>query len=131
MRTFTFTDAKSNKFWNIELSGKSFTVTFGRIGTNGQSQTKDFPSAATAKKEHDKLVAEKLKKGYVETTASAAPAAPAVSTEQKALEAALVAHPDEVAAHSAYADYLTEAGDPRGEFIQVQLALEDATRSKT
>src|SRR5204862_5665780 len=46
------------------------------------------------------------------------------------LEAALVAHPDEVAAHSAYADLLTEEGDPRGEFVQTQLALEDATRPK-
>jgi uncharacterized protein (TIGR02996 family) len=129
MRTFEFKDAKSNKFWHIELSGSSFTVTFGRIGTTGQTQTKTFANAATAKKEHDKLVAEKLKKGYVETTA-AATTTPAISSEQKALEAALVAHADEVAAHSAYGDYLMEQGDPRGEFIQTQLALEDATRSK-
>ncbi len=40
MRTFEFKDSKSNKFWNIELSGSSFTVTFGRIGTNGQAQAK-------------------------------------------------------------------------------------------
>src|SRR5262249_27900799 len=54
MRTFVYTDAKSNKFWHIELHGVSFTVTFGRVGTKGQTQTKDFPNAATAKKEHDK-----------------------------------------------------------------------------
>jgi uncharacterized protein (TIGR02996 family) len=131
MRTFVFTDAKSNKFWHVALSGKSFTVTFGRVGTKGQTQTKDFPTEAAAKKEHDKLVAEKLKKGYVETTPAGAGApAPAVSTERAALEAALVAHPDEVAAHSAYADYLAEAGEPRGEFVQVQLALEDESRPK-
>jgi uncharacterized protein (TIGR02996 family) len=128
MRTFVFTDATSNKFWHIELTGNKFTVKFGRVGTTGQTQTKSFASPALALKEHDKLVAQKLKKGYVETTPTAA-AAP-VSTEQKALEAALVAHPDEVAAHSAYADYLTEAGDLRGEFIQVQLALEDPARPK-
>lgn len=128
MRTFVFTDEKSHKFWHIELEGKTFTVTFGRVGTNGQTQSKMFADAATARKEHDKLVAEKLKKGYVETT-EAAPA-PVVSSEQQALEKALVAHPDEVAAHSAYADYLTEQGDPRGEFIQTQLALEDPHRPK-
>jgi uncharacterized protein (TIGR02996 family) len=128
MRTFVFTDATSNKFWHIELSGKKFTVQFGRVGTTGQTQTKSSTSPAAAQKEHDKLVAQKLKKGYVETTAPA-PALP-VSTERLALEKALVAHPDEVAAHSAYADYLVEAGDPRGEFIQVQLALEDASRPK-
>lgn len=42
-----------------------------------------------------------------------------------ALEAALAADPDDVAAHSAYADLLIDAGDPRGEYIRLQLALED------
>ena len=37
MRTFTYTDEKSNKFWNIDLQGKRFTVSFGRIGTQGQT----------------------------------------------------------------------------------------------
>jgi uncharacterized protein (TIGR02996 family) len=45
------------------------------------------------------------------------------------LEKALVADPDDLAAHSAYADWLTQEGDPRGEFIQIQLALEDQNRS--
>ena len=68
MRTFEFTDDTSNKFWHIDLQGTTFTVTFGRIGTKGQTQVKDFPDAAQARKAHDKLVAEKLVKGYVETT---------------------------------------------------------------
>jgi uncharacterized protein (TIGR02996 family) len=129
MRTFVYTDATSNKFWHIELSGKKFTVHFGRVGTNGQKQTKSFTSAAVAQREHDKLVAQKLKKGYVETTPAPAQAPP--STERAALESALAAHPGELAAHSAYADYLMEEGDPRGAFIQVQLALEDPARTKT
>jgi uncharacterized protein (TIGR02996 family) len=41
-----------------------------------------------------------------------------------ALEEAILADPDDRAAHSAYADLLSEQGDPRGEFIAVQLALE-------
>jgi uncharacterized protein (TIGR02996 family) len=45
------------------------------------------------------------------------------------LEKALVEDPDDLAAHSAYADWLTQEGDPRGEFIQVQLVLEDENRS--
>lgn len=48
-----------------------------------------------------------------------------------ALESALVEDPDDLATHYAYADYLQEQGDPRGEFIQVQLALEDPQRSET
>lgn len=46
-------------------------------------------------------------------------------TTRDALEAALIASPDDVAVHSAYADYLLEQGDPRGEFIRLQLAAED------
>jgi predicted DNA-binding WGR domain protein len=69
-REFEFSDDKSNKFWAIELDGSSFTVNYGRIGTNGQTQTKDFASPEAAKKEYDKLVAEKVKKGYTEKSAA-------------------------------------------------------------
>jgi uncharacterized protein (TIGR02996 family) len=132
MRTFEFVEGGSSKFWIIELLGKQFTVTFGRIGTQGQTQVKKFPDAAKAQKEHDKLVREKLNKGYVETTGRAATPAvgsPSPSPLQESLERALVENPEDLAAHSAYADYLMEQSDPRGEFIQVQLALEDARRS--
>jgi uncharacterized protein (TIGR02996 family) len=45
------------------------------------------------------------------------------------LEETLFANPDDLASHAAYADHLTEQGDPRGEFIQLQLALEDYSRT--
>lgn len=76
-RYFEFEDAKSSKFWEIELQGSSFTVRFGRMGTNGQSQTKDFASPDKAKVEHDKLVAEKVGKGYVEKAGAQADRIPA------------------------------------------------------
>ena len=75
MRSFTFSEGTSNKFWNIDLQGGQITVTFGKIGTNGQTQVKSFADDAAAKKEHDKLVAEKTKKGYAETTVASTPAA--------------------------------------------------------
>jgi uncharacterized protein (TIGR02996 family) len=118
---------QSLKFWNIALQGKRFTVRFGKVGTDGQTQTKDFKDEDKAKKEHDKLIAEKLAKDYVETTA-AAPARPSDSVRE-ALEAAIRDDPDDLAAHSALADYLQEHGDPRGELIAVQLALEDPKRT--
>ena len=102
MRTFVFNDGTSNKFWHIDLRGASFTVTFGKVGTKGQTQTKDEAKARAA---HDKLVAEKLGKGYVETTVGAA-SAPAPWPLQRSLEEALVQNPDDAAAHAAYADYL-------------------------
>jgi uncharacterized protein (TIGR02996 family) len=47
------------------------------------------------------------------------------SPQEEWLERALVAEPYDVTAWSAYADYLAEKGDPRGEFMQIQRALED------
>jgi predicted DNA-binding WGR domain protein len=49
------------------VSGNSFAVRFGRIGTAGQSQTKTFADDAKAKKEAELLIAQKVKKGYLET----------------------------------------------------------------
>jgi predicted DNA-binding WGR domain protein len=61
-----FSDEKSNKFWTIEVSGSSFTVTYGKIGTNGQSSTKDFDNNEVCQKEAATLIREKTKKGYQE-----------------------------------------------------------------
>ena len=68
-RHFEFIGGASRKFWEISQSGDSFTVRFSRIGTAGQSQTKTFGDEGTAKREAEKLVAEKLRKGYVERAA--------------------------------------------------------------
>ncbi len=62
----TFQDDTSDKFWQIETSEKSFTVTYGRTGTSGQSQTKIFDSEVLCLKESEKILAEKRKKGYAE-----------------------------------------------------------------
>ena len=44
-------------------------------------------------------------------------------------ERAIIENPDDVASYSAYADWLQEHDDPRGEFIAVQLAFEDEIAS--
>jgi uncharacterized protein (TIGR02996 family) len=124
MRTFEHREGTSHKFWNIEVRDNLHIVSFGKVGGKGQTQRKQFPDAASAQAAADKLIREKLAKGYRETTTAAAPAGAAPSLVQ-ALEAAIIEHPEETANYAAYADYLQEQGDPRGEFIQVQLALED------
>ncbi len=120
MRKFKFVDDESYKFWNIELSGSSYTVAWGKIGTKGQSKTKDFGTNDAAQKAYDKIIQEKLAGGYVEITPPVA-----TTTTENVLEKAIAHDFDDVAAHAAYADWLTQQGDARGEFIQVQLALED------
>jgi predicted DNA-binding WGR domain protein len=75
VRRFEFVEGTSSKFWEIALNGDSFIVRYGRIGTTGTEQEKSFPTEAKALTEHDKLIAEKVKKGYseVDGSASAAP----------------------------------------------------------
>ncbi|EKP14184.1 MULTISPECIES: WGR domain-containing protein [Leptospira] len=62
-----YQDEGSKKFWSIQVSGSTFTVTFGKIGSSGQSSTKTFSDEKECLKEAEKLFREKLKKGYVET----------------------------------------------------------------
>jgi predicted DNA-binding WGR domain protein len=65
-RYFEYRDDKSNKFWEIRLIDQEHTVRFGRIGTAGQSQTKAFPDLIAARRDADKLIGEKIRKGYKE-----------------------------------------------------------------
>ena len=65
-RYFEFIGGGSRKFWEIRLSENTFTVRYGRIGASGQSQSKTFSDAARARREMDKLIEEKLRKGYEE-----------------------------------------------------------------
>lgn len=66
LRRFELVDGKSNKYWEISTSGAEQTVHFGRIGTEGQSKTKNFGSAEEAEGDAARLIREKLRKGYVE-----------------------------------------------------------------
>ncbi len=69
-REFHFVSGASAKFWAIELKGKSFDVTYGKIGTNGTTKTKDFASNEKASAACEKLIVEKTSKGYEEISAS-------------------------------------------------------------
>ncbi|MBF7090784.1 WGR domain-containing protein [Flavobacterium sp. ALJ2] len=62
-----YIDGNSDKFWQIEVTGLEYTVTYGKNGTSGTSQTKSFETNDACLKTAEKLVAEKEKKGYSET----------------------------------------------------------------
>jgi predicted DNA-binding WGR domain protein len=91
LRSLRYSDGTSDKFWEIQRSGASHTVRYGRYGTAGQSQMKVFDSDDAARQSFEKLVAEKLKKGYVEDGGAIGPAqiitAPAKSDKPKAAKA--------------------------------------------
>lgn len=65
-RHFEFIAGTSSKFWEITVRGKEVLVRFGRIGTEGQATTKTFVDEASAAKHAEKVIREKLAKGYVE-----------------------------------------------------------------
>ena len=117
-----FKDGKSNKFWEAVLARTSFDVTWGRIGSAGQKKRQQFATAHAAKQAFDKLVAEKLKKGYREVGAAAPTPVPGARDEK--LEAAVRARRDDSAARLVFSDFLQGVGDPIGELIAVQVALE-------
>lgn len=61
-----YNDDKTSKFWVGTVSGCSYTVKYGRTGTNGQEATTQFDTDEEALKKFEKVVKEKLKKGYFE-----------------------------------------------------------------
>lgn len=84
-----FSEGTSHKFWEVRQSGKTLQMSWGRIGTAGQGQTKTFASPDAARAELEKLVAAKRQKGYAEAgrraaTARSKPARAATSTRTAA-----------------------------------------------
>lgn len=65
-RRFELINGSSAKFYEVAVEGGNVTVCFGRIGTAGQSQTKSFPDNLAAAKHADKLMHQKLAKGYIQ-----------------------------------------------------------------
>ena len=55
-RVFVFQDFKSQKFWSIEVVGTDVTVNYGKLGTDGQTQVKNYATTEEAEKAADKRV---------------------------------------------------------------------------
>jgi uncharacterized protein (TIGR02996 family) len=121
-------DGKSSKFWEAELQEQVLITRWGKIGSAGQTKQKKFDSVWSAKAELKKQVESKLKKGYQraktreELELEKPPPKPA--KRNRDMEAAIATSPDDAEAWLVYADWLQGEGDPRGELITVQHALE-------
>ena len=59
-----YKDKVSQKFWEVSVSGSTINVKYGRLGTKGQNSVKKMGTPDAAKKEIEKLIKSKLKKGY-------------------------------------------------------------------
>jgi predicted DNA-binding WGR domain protein len=56
----------SAKFWQARVDGSTLLVTYGKIGSDGTTTVKEFPTPEAAEIAMDKSIAEKTRKGYVE-----------------------------------------------------------------
>jgi uncharacterized protein (TIGR02996 family) len=121
MRTFVLKTARTERAWTIDVVGAAVTTTTGKAGAFGDVQTRLFATPDEARAAAAEMIGAQTAKGFVETT-------PADRSDAAAFERALRDDPRDAAPWAAYADYLTERGDPRGEFMQIQLALEDKNR---
>jgi predicted DNA-binding WGR domain protein len=66
-----FTEGNADKFWQIERQGQEVQLKWGRSGTAGQSQVKNFESEAAAEAFLQQQLKAKLKKGYQALESSA------------------------------------------------------------
>lgn len=66
-KTLVCITAYSNKFWKIKMQGNTFIVSYGRIGTVGSINTREFPSEELCRISAMKLIDSKFKKGYWES----------------------------------------------------------------
>ncbi|WP_405749658.1 DUF4132 domain-containing protein [Streptomyces sp. NBC_00012] len=95
MRRWEYVEGTASKFWETEAEGTAVTVRYGRCGSDGRTQTKEYASAEAAAAQVVKTIAEKEKKGYREVGSSAsAPAAPDAATTPDAVPAGDATAPD-------------------------------------
>ena len=65
-RAFRYQDEKSDKFWWVDYSGLDFMVNYGKYGTIGKFQMKEWDSEEECRINAEKVITEKIKKGYIE-----------------------------------------------------------------
>lgn len=88
-----FTEGNADKFWQIERQGQEVKLNWGRSGTAGQSQVKNFATEAEAEQFLQQQLKAKLKKGYLPLeTGASQPASPDVSPIVSPEVAPIVSH---------------------------------------
>ena len=68
MKRFEAREENVDKFWEVFLAEKDYTVRWGRVNTEGNAQSKSFKDQNECVKEVDKVIKERLEKGYKQTS---------------------------------------------------------------
>ncbi len=123
LRTFQ----NGDRVWSVERRGGTLTTRYGLAGGKQREHVRRLRYDYVAEAQMSGQIRKKLREGYRETTPPGA--LPPLDATGRALEQAIVGDPGDLAAHMAFADWLSEQGESKlqawGEFIRVQLALEE------
>jgi uncharacterized protein (TIGR02996 family) len=109
--------ARSHEFFEIEHDGDEIVTREGEVGTDGVERR--HAAGRRAVMVYQRLMEEKVDEGFIRVARPDDPRTP----DLPGLLAAVIARPDDDEPRLVMADHLAEAGDPRGEFIQLQIAV--------
>ena len=65
MNHYELINEKLQIFWTIQLEEETVTTCWGRIGSEGKTDTKSYSNEKAAQEGCDALMAAKMEKGYV------------------------------------------------------------------
>ncbi len=120
---YVYNDGESKKFWEVTFDDSSFSVRYGRLGTDGRIKKKEANDANQARGLAMKAAAAKVKGGYKLMDGELPEVKGPSEAVNKTMVALIEKNPNEQANYLAYADWLQDQGDPRGELIMVQHGL--------
>ena len=130
-----YRDDRSNKFWRARTEGDTMYVNYGRVGTNGQTQVKEFGSPQDASAALEKQAQSKRRKGYVDDgsapaaeaeTAPAAPSAPesvTLALEQGGRNVELSLRYDGATVQTEVKETYASSDQAAAAFVRIQQAL--------
>ncbi|MDQ8159194.1 MAG: leucine-rich repeat domain-containing protein [Gemmatimonadota bacterium] len=85
-RRFEVANETSSKFWEITVADATVMVSYGRVGTAGETQAKSHGSAAAATSFAAAAIAMKVQQGYLEVRTAAPPAHADAAVDQQVAE---------------------------------------------
>ncbi len=76
MRRFEFIQGNQAKFWEVSRKGAILTISSGKIGGGSKTRTKQLGDFMAAEQEFDRLIRDKLRRGYNEVAEASEPPRP-------------------------------------------------------
>jgi predicted DNA-binding WGR domain protein len=76
VRRFEYIQGNQAKFWEVSRKGAVLTVSSGKIGGSSKTRTKQLGDFMAAEQEFDRLIRDKIRRGYVEVEEASEPEPP-------------------------------------------------------